>query len=69
MQPTDFPAVEIHPDSVILADQEGVVSFDPANLEAVIELCTKANAVDAKCMMDLRNGRSIKDTFKEHRGK
>lgn len=64
-----FPSVTIHPGDYILADEDGVVIVPRSDIEEVLKRCKKNKEVDAKCMADLKQGRSIAETFKEHRGK
>lgn len=66
---TSFPSVTVKPYDIILADVDGVVAFDPQDLEKVLELCQKGEEVDGKCMRDIKAGRSVEESFKEHRGK
>ncbi|CAO1628480.1 unnamed protein product [Jaminaea pallidilutea] len=64
-----FPDVVVHPADLILADVDGVVVVPRAEVLKVVELAEKGRQVDAKCLEDIKAGRSVADTFKEHRGK
>lgn len=61
--------VTIEPYDIIVGDEDGVVVVPKGMVEQVIKDCTKNAEIDRKCMADLKAGRSIKDTFAEHRGK
>lgn len=64
-----FPPVTVHPGDFILADEDGVVVIPQKDIEEVVRRCHHNGEVDTKCMADLRNGRTVAATFKEHRGK
>lgn len=64
-----FPPVTIHPGDFILADEDGVVVIPQGDVEEVLTRPKHNKEVDARCMADLKKGRSIAETFKEHRGK
>jgi regulator of RNase E activity RraA len=64
-----FPAVTVNPHDIIVADTDGVVVFPPKDVDEVVKLCRKGKEVDDRCMADIKNGRPIQETFKEHRGK
>lgn len=64
-----FPAVTVHPGDFVLADEDGVVVVPQKDTEEVIQRCKRNREVDARCMADLKQGRSVAETFKEHRGK
>lgn len=66
---TPLDAVTVHPFDVVLADIDGVVVVRPEELERVLEIAEEGRVVDEKCKIDLRNGRGVKETFGEHRGK
>jgi regulator of RNase E activity RraA len=68
-QDDDFPPVTVRPNDLVVADIDGVVVVRPEDADRVIELCEKGREVDAKCFQDLKRGRSVAETFKEHRGK
>ncbi|KAH9807542.1 ribonuclease E inhibitor RraA/Dimethylmenaquinone methyltransferase [Melampsora americana] len=61
--------VTIQPYDIIVGDEDGVVVVPKTLLEQVIKDCAKNADIDKKCLADLKAGRSIKDTFAEHRGK
>jgi regulator of RNase E activity RraA len=65
----EFESVTINPGDFILADEDGVVTIPQKDIDEALQRCKKNTDVDARCMADLRNGRSVSDTFKEHRGK
>jgi regulator of RNase E activity RraA len=59
----------VYPGDYIIADLDGVVCI-PAKLAAqTVELAAKIVARDERCAEDIRSGRSVQETFKEHRGK
>ncbi|GAA6001249.1 hypothetical protein JCM10207_007485 [Rhodosporidiobolus poonsookiae] len=64
-----FPATDVHPYDLILADLDGVVVVRPEVIEEVMDLAEKGREVDERCMADLLEGRGVKETFAEHRGK
>lgn len=65
----DFPAVTVTPGDLVLADVDGVVVVPPSLAEEVLSLAQQGREVDERCMRDLRSGRGVAETFKEHRGK
>lgn len=65
----EFPAVKVEPGDWMLADEDGVVCVPQAMLQDVLALAEKGRAIDERCMQDIKVGRSIQETFKEHRGK
>lgn len=54
---------------MIVADVDGVVRIPIDRVEEIVQVAAKGVETDQKCMEDLRNGRSIVETFAEHRGK
>jgi regulator of RNase E activity RraA len=54
---------------MIVADSDGVVCVPIGCVEEVVEMCRLAVLVDAKVLKDVQGGRTLKDSFKEHRGK
>ena len=65
----EFPAVRVEPGDWILADEDGVVCIPKALLSDVLALAERGREVDAKCLEDIKAGKSIQETFKKHRGK
>ncbi|KAH9485566.1 4-hydroxy-4-methyl-2-oxoglutarate aldolase [Psilocybe cubensis] len=64
-----FPAVTIQPGDWIVADEDGIVCV-PRDLEAqVVDLAFKGREIDARCMEDIKAGKGIQQSFKQHRGK
>lgn len=59
----------INPFDVIIADEDGVVVVRPEMVETVLKAIAKAQVVDGRSMENLKRGRSVADTFEEHRGK
>ena len=53
----------------MLADEDGIVVVPQKDVDEVLKRCQRNREVDARCMADLKQGRSIAETFKEHRGK
>ncbi len=64
-----FPSITVNPGDLLLADEDGVVCVPPDLAEQAVDLAAKGVEIDARCMEDLQKGRSIKETFAEHRGK
>jgi regulator of RNase E activity RraA len=64
-----FPAVVVNPGDYMVADEDGVVCVPWDMMSSVIELAAKGREVDARCMEDIKAGKSIQETFKKHRGK
>jgi len=52
---------------IILADADGVVRIPIDVVSEVAQLAQKLKSADEFCMMDIQNGRSMVETFKEHR--
>lgn len=63
-----FPAVEINPGDIIVADEDGVVCVPQELADRVIVTATKAQEVDERCLQDILAGKGVKETFKKHRG-
>lgn len=64
----EYPVV-VSDGDVVFADVDGVVCFPPTLLSSVADMCKTLTDVDSKCMDDIRNGSSIRDSFARHRGK
>ncbi|CAO1623552.1 unnamed protein product [Parajaminaea phylloscopi] len=64
-----FPSLTVHPTDILLADVDGVVVVPRDQVLEAVGLAKKGREVDAKCMADLKKGRTVQETFKEHRGK
>ncbi|KAI9067394.1 RraA-like protein [Trametes sanguinea] len=65
----DFPAVQVAPGDWMVADEDGVVCVPAQQVEDVISLATKGREVDERCMVDIKAGKGVQETFKKHRGK
>lgn len=63
------PPIVINPGDYLIGDLDGVVCVPREDLDKVIELATKGQAVDELCRQDLESGRGIAETFKDRRGK
>ncbi|KAI9003218.1 ribonuclease E inhibitor RraA/Dimethylmenaquinone methyltransferase [Gaertneriomyces semiglobifer] len=61
--------VVVRAGDIIVGDIDGVVRVPLDMVEQVADFAAKGVAIDAKCAEDIKNGRSILDTFAEHRGK
>ncbi|BFZ60524.1 hypothetical protein YB2330_001560 [Saitoella coloradoensis] len=61
--------VWINPGDVIIADLDGVVCCPKEKVEEVLELMPKLTIADDNVMGDVKNGVSIAEAFKTHRGK
>jgi len=66
---SDFPPLTVEPGDLLVADRDGVVCVPKDLVEKAIELATKGQEIDAKCMEDIRAGRGVKESFKKWRGK
>lgn len=64
-----FPAVTVQPGDWIVADEDGVVCVPKALESQVLELATKGREIDARCMVDIRAGLGVQNSFRVHRGK
>ena len=53
----------------IVADNAGIVCFDLELVSRIGAYCKKRTAMDQVCMVDLKSGKTIVDTFAKHRGK
>lgn len=64
-----FPAVRVEPRDWIVADEDGVVCVPTEQADRVVELASKGREIDARCMEDIKAGKSVQESFKKHRGK
>lgn len=64
-----FAPVTVTPGDWIIADEDGVVCVPVDMVDKVVELAKMGQEIDAKCMADIKAGKSIQASFKEHRGK
>lgn len=62
-------AVDVHPGDVIVADEDGVVCVPVELVGKVEELAERGREVDAKCLVDIKAGKGVQESFKTHRGK
>ncbi|KAG2153712.1 ribonuclease E inhibitor RraA/Dimethylmenaquinone methyltransferase [Suillus bovinus] len=67
--PDAFAPVTVTPGDWIVADEDGVVCVPVDMVDKVVELAQKGQDIDAKCMADIKAGKGIQASFKEHRGK
>ncbi|KAH6571376.1 hypothetical protein BASA50_002760 [Batrachochytrium salamandrivorans] len=66
--PSPFPqSVMVSTGDMIVADIEGVVRIPLSLVVRVAQICRQLAAIDARCLSDIRSGRSMTDTFAEHR--
>ncbi len=65
----DFPSVRVEPGDWVVADEDGVVTVPVDKAEEVVTLAEKGRQIDARCMEDIKAGKSVQETFKKHRGK
>lgn len=63
-----FPAVTVHPGDYIVADVDGVVCIPQEDIQKVVETARKGKEIDDCCMKDIKAGKSVRVTFKTHRG-
>ena len=67
--PDAFNPVSVASGDWIVADEDGVVCVPVNMVDKVVEVAMKGQEVDAKCMADIRAGKGVQASFKEHRGK
>ncbi|KAG1731476.1 ribonuclease E inhibitor RraA/Dimethylmenaquinone methyltransferase [Suillus paluster] len=67
--PDAFASVAVIPGDWIVADEDGVVCVPVGMVDKVVELAKKGQEVDARCMADIKAGKGVQASFKEHRGK
>ena len=67
--PGEFAPVAVAPGDWIVADEDGVVCVPVDMVDKVVELALKGQEVDARCMYDIKAGKGVQASFKEHRGK
>jgi regulator of RNase E activity RraA len=63
-----FPAVTVHPGDYIVADVDGAVCIPKEDIQKVVEIARKGKEIDERCMKDIKAGKSVRATFKTHRG-
>ena len=61
--------MEIDPGDVIVADLGGVVNVPAGLLGDVVERCRIGREIDVKCLVDIKAGKGIAQSFKTWRGK
>ncbi|KDQ57445.1 hypothetical protein JAAARDRAFT_35160 [Jaapia argillacea MUCL 33604] len=66
---SEFPAVTVKPGDFMVADEDGVVCVPTELVEKVVDLAKRSREVDEKCMADIKAGKGVQASFKEHRGK
>ena len=62
-----FPAVVVHPGDYIVADMDGVVCVPSGMIEEVARVARKGKEADERCMVDIRAGLGVKESFRRHR--
>ncbi|KAG2150984.1 ribonuclease E inhibitor RraA/Dimethylmenaquinone methyltransferase [Suillus clintonianus] len=67
--PDAFAPVTVTAGDWIVADEDGVVCVPVDMVDKVVELAKKGQEIDAKCMADIKAGKGVQASFKEHRGK
>lgn len=63
------PGVTVSPGDILVGDIDGLVAIPSALLQRVVEILPELSAVDAKCLEDVKAGRSVAETFRDRRGK
>lgn len=61
--------VSVRPGDWMVADEDGVVCVPVEMVDRVVEMAGRGREVDARCMRDIREGKGVQASFKEHRGK
>lgn len=61
--------VRVRPGDWLRADEDGVVCVPVEMVDSVVQVATRGREVDALCMRDIRLGKGVQASFKEHRGK
>lgn len=64
-----FAPVKVIPGDWIVADEDGVVCVPREFESQVVEVAIKGREVDTLCMRDIKAGKGVQASFKEHRGK
>eukprot|EP00002_Diphylleia_rotans_P031303 TRINITY_DN6502_c0_g1_i1.p1 TRINITY_DN6502_c0_g1~~TRINITY_DN6502_c0_g1_i1.p1 ORF type:complete len:219 (+),score=40.36 TRINITY_DN6502_c0_g1_i1:71-727(+) len=54
---------------VVVGDEDGVIVVPHEKISAIVDKAIQSAQADQRCMEDLLKGRSITETFAEHRGK
>ncbi|KAH7888694.1 ribonuclease E inhibitor RraA/Dimethylmenaquinone methyltransferase [Phlebopus sp. FC_14] len=67
--PEAFPAVTIEPGDWVVADEDGVVCVPKGMVSKVVEMAMVGRVCDAKCLEDIKAGKGVQASFKNHRGK
>jgi len=66
---SDFPPLTVEPGDIVVGDRDGVVCVPKDLIQNAVELATKGQEIDAKCMEDIKAGKGVKESFKKWRGK
>ncbi|KAF9792912.1 RraA-like protein [Thelephora terrestris] len=64
----NFPPVTVRPGDYIVADVDGVVCIPQEDIQRVVDTARKGKEIDERCMEDIKAGKSVRATFKTHRG-
>jgi regulator of RNase E activity RraA len=63
-----LPPVEVRPDDILVADEDGVVCV-PRELESeVLEKAKLGREIDERCAEDIKKGVGVAESFRRHRG-
>jgi regulator of RNase E activity RraA len=63
------PCVWVQPGDWMVADEDGVVCVPTSLVEQVLDLAREGREVDTRCLVDIKNGTGVQESFRWHRGK
>lgn len=59
----------VNPGDILVGDEDGLVAIPPSLAAEVIRILPELAAVDRQCLEDVKNGRSVLETFTDRRGR